>query len=305
MDELEFTPEELANILAQNAELKKAIGNLWKKVDELKTSLATDIEYLSKQISEWTQTNLQLMKLLTAKTEETERLAQNSSKLIATLDELKKPLRELELPTTTSSNSSENLPVLAKVSESLSLLNEANNSLALLTETFLMMDVRDIPGIENRSIGEIFSLACEPKKRPKLQPQEAREKLINDLAKQIMEELKTFLSEKKASPRTQKPIPNPQNPEPKTSTWSFELASTTAILIVCFVGFSLMSGFVGWQIRYWQIQANADFQLGQQILEWNRSVLEKARQQGKPKTTLWLVPPESESSKTTLEKSKD
>lgn len=305
MDELEFSPEELANLLAQNAELKKAIGNLWKKVDELKTSLANDIEYLSKQISEWTQTNLQLMKLLTAKTEETERLAQNSSLLIATLDELKKPLRELELPTSKLNDSSENQTALVKVSESLSLLNEANNSLALLTEAFLMMEVRDIPGIENRSIGEIFELTCEPKKRPSLSPQEAREKLINDLAKQIIEQLKTLLSEKKAQPKTLQPIPHPQNPEPKTSIWSFELASTTAILIVCFVGFSLMSGFVGWQMRYWQIQANADFQLGQQILEWNRSLLEKARQQGKPKTTLWIVPPESESSKTKLEKSKD
>ena len=289
MDKLEFSPEELANLLAQNAELKKAIGNLWKKVDELKTSLANDLEYLSKQISEWTQTNLQLMKLLTAKTEETERLAQNSSKLIATLDELKKPLRELELPTSKLNDSSENQTALVKVSESLSLLNEANNSLALLTEAFLMMDVRDIPGIENRSIGEIFSLACEPKKRPKLQPQEAREKLINDLAKQIMEELKTFLSEKKASPRTQKSIPNPQNPEPKTSTWNSE-EGVVAAVVVGLLGFMCLSCWLGLQIGSMQVKADRDYQQAMGVWELNREQLEKARAEGRQKSTIWLVP---------------
>lgn len=68
------------------AELKEVIGKLWKSVDSLKVSSAQEDQRIKDQLGEWTQTNLELLKLLAAKTGETERLAQNYSRLTTSLN---------------------------------------------------------------------------------------------------------------------------------------------------------------------------------------------------------------------------
>ncbi|BAU13911.1 hypothetical protein LEP3755_44540 [Leptolyngbya sp. NIES-3755] len=68
------------------AELKEVIGKLWKSVDSFKVSSAQEDQRIKDQIGEWTQTNLELLKLLAAKTGETERLAQNYSRLTNSLN---------------------------------------------------------------------------------------------------------------------------------------------------------------------------------------------------------------------------
>lgn len=68
------------------AELKEVIGKLWKSVDSFKVSSAQEDQRIKDQIGEWTQTNLELLKLLAAKTGETERLAQNYSRLTSSLN---------------------------------------------------------------------------------------------------------------------------------------------------------------------------------------------------------------------------
>lgn len=283
-----------------------AIGHLKVLIEDAPEDWRQLFKDLYKELNGWTDLTTEQLQNFSVQTETIKNLALSCNRLGSSLSSLEQTsvqqieqLKNLEQLSISLNFIKSELPKLQEIS------GELKDCLTPLLEALQMIEAKDIPGIENRSLSEIFSLVMEPEKRPKLNPQSAREKLINDLAKQIIEQLKTLLSEKKAQPKTLQPIPSPQEPKPKTSTWSFELASTTAILTVCFVGFSLMSGFVGWQMRYWQIQASTDFQLGQQILEWNRSVLEKARQQGKAKTTLWIVPPESESSSTRLERSND
>jgi uncharacterized protein YukE len=68
------------------SELKEVIGKLWKSVDSFKVSSAQEDQRIKDQIGEWTQTNLELLKLLAAKTGETERLAQNYSRLTSSLN---------------------------------------------------------------------------------------------------------------------------------------------------------------------------------------------------------------------------
>jgi uncharacterized protein YukE len=68
------------------AELKEVIGKLWKSVDSFKVSSAQEDQRIKDQIGEWTQTNLELLKLLAGKTGETERLAQNYSRLTNSLN---------------------------------------------------------------------------------------------------------------------------------------------------------------------------------------------------------------------------
>ncbi|MDP8934665.1 MAG: hypothetical protein M3N42_11115, partial [Cyanobacteriota bacterium] len=173
-EKLDFISNQLAALSAQIAEEKKALGHLWKKVDELENSFSNDIEHLSNQTSEWTQTNLQLMKLLATKTEETERLAQNSSRLTDNLSELKKQLAQSQQPTTKLNNSSENLPVLAdtkaaipvqQLSSSLPIFAELNMRLKALLKLFLpksmILDTRKI--CEIRRNGEELDLENLPK----------------------------------------------------------------------------------------------------------------------------------------------
>jgi len=73
-------------IQTELAELKEVIGKLWKAVDAFKISAAQTDKHTQEQIAAWTETNLNLLKLLSAKTEETERLARNYSKLTSYLN---------------------------------------------------------------------------------------------------------------------------------------------------------------------------------------------------------------------------
>ncbi|MEO1299632.1 MAG: hypothetical protein AAFW75_28430 [Cyanobacteria bacterium J06636_16] len=66
------------------AELKAAIGNLWKKVDAFENNTRSDSEQVGQQISEWTQTNLVLLRLLADLSEETQSLGKNSNELAQT-----------------------------------------------------------------------------------------------------------------------------------------------------------------------------------------------------------------------------
>jgi hypothetical protein len=77
-------------------ELKEVIGKLWKSVDSFKLATAETDHKTQEQITAWTQVNLQLLQLLSAKTAETERLAQNSTRLTAALTTLAGQLQDLE-----------------------------------------------------------------------------------------------------------------------------------------------------------------------------------------------------------------
>lgn len=77
------------------AELKEVIGKLWKSVDSFKVSSAQEDQRIKDQIGEWTQTNLELLKLLAAKTGETERLAQNYSRLTSSLNKFDQEWQQL------------------------------------------------------------------------------------------------------------------------------------------------------------------------------------------------------------------
>ncbi len=77
-------------------ELKEVIGKLWKSVDSFKIATAETDHKTQEQITAWTQVNLQLLQLLSAKTAETERLAQNSTRLTNTLTKLDAELQRLE-----------------------------------------------------------------------------------------------------------------------------------------------------------------------------------------------------------------
>jgi chromosome segregation ATPase len=77
-------------------ELKEVIGKLWKSVDSFKIATAETDHKTQEQITTWTQVNLQLLQLLSAKTAETERLAQNYTRLTNTLTKLDAELQQLE-----------------------------------------------------------------------------------------------------------------------------------------------------------------------------------------------------------------
>jgi small-conductance mechanosensitive channel len=77
-------------------ELKEIIGKLWKSVDAFKLTTAETDHKTQEHITTWTQVNLQLLQLLSAKTAETERLAQNSIRLTTTLTKLDEHLQDLE-----------------------------------------------------------------------------------------------------------------------------------------------------------------------------------------------------------------
>ncbi len=77
------------------AELKEVIGRLWKSVDSFKVLSAQEDQRIKDQLGEWTQTNLELLKLLAAKTGETERLAQNYSRLTTSLNKFDQEWQQL------------------------------------------------------------------------------------------------------------------------------------------------------------------------------------------------------------------
>lgn len=77
-------------------ELKEIIGRLWKSVDSFKLATAETDHKIQEQITAWTQVNLQLLELLSAKTAEMERLAQNSTRLTSALTNLDGQLKDFE-----------------------------------------------------------------------------------------------------------------------------------------------------------------------------------------------------------------
>ena len=91
------------------AELKEVIGKLWKAVDAFKISAADTDKHTQEQIAAWTETNLNLLKLLSAKTEETERLARNYSKLTSYLNGFDGQFQGLEAQISSLSNSLKDL----------------------------------------------------------------------------------------------------------------------------------------------------------------------------------------------------
>ncbi|MGB7441815.1 MAG: hypothetical protein WA919_12160 [Coleofasciculaceae cyanobacterium] len=119
-----------SQIEAAIAQLKEVIGSLWKKVDEAQINSSSDNELINRQIAEWTSINLQLMKLLTARTEETERLASNVSKLTSTLEELKQLSRVSPQRMNESSSSNSSQEILKRgVVQTLVKIEEINQRL--------------------------------------------------------------------------------------------------------------------------------------------------------------------------------
>lgn len=219
--------------IVEIAELKEVVGKLWKKVDEFQIDSKSETEHLSKNLSEWTQTNLFLLKLLADQAEEMERLSQNSTRLTEALRELKTPLNELRTLTKQPSNNLD------------SSLNQT-------------------------------------------------------LAKTI-EELNQLLDQHQLPSQASYPHPNDSKKQDRkrVKIWNVELDLFNSALITgSYLLLTILNFWLGWQLRLWQIKSNPDFILGQELVEWNREQLEKARQDGQQKSTLWIVPPPEASANT-------
>lgn len=267
-----------------------AIGHLKVLIEDAPEDWRQLFKDLYKELNGWTDLTTEQLKNFSAQTETIKNLALSCNRLGSSLNSLEQTsvqqieqLKNLEQLSISLNFIKSELPKLQEIS------GELKDCLSPLLEAFLIQETQDIPGIENRSVGEIFSLVMEPEKRPKLNPQEAREKLINDLAKQIIEQLKTLLSEKKAQPKTLQPIPSPQEPKPKTSTWNSEPGVVVAV-VVGLLGFMGLSTWLGLQIGSMQVKADRDYQQAMEIWQLNRDQLEKARASGRQKSTIWLVP---------------
>jgi hypothetical protein len=87
---------------------------LIREVKQGQVQSGEQVEQLGEQVDQWTQTNLQLLKLLTVKTEEAEKLAQNNSRLTAILSGLDRQLvglqQQIKLLPNTSTQSSLAIP---------------------------------------------------------------------------------------------------------------------------------------------------------------------------------------------------
>jgi hypothetical protein len=87
---------------------------LIREVKQGQVQSGEQVEQLGEQVDQWTQTNLQLLKLLTVKTEEAEKLAQNNSRLTAILSGLDQQLvglqQQIKLLPNTSTQSSLAIP---------------------------------------------------------------------------------------------------------------------------------------------------------------------------------------------------
>jgi hypothetical protein len=141
-------------------ELKEIIGKLWKSVDSFKLTTAETDYKTQEQITTWTQVNLQLLQLLSAKTAEAERLAQNSTRLTNTLTTLAGQLQDLEQqiaalnkasphwPTDTLSGSMK--PELAALSQTVSRLSD---QITPLTSRHNSAGYRELSWIEAANIG--------------------------------------------------------------------------------------------------------------------------------------------------------
>ncbi|MBE9180239.1 hypothetical protein IQ268_16875 [Oculatella sp. LEGE 06141] len=77
------------------AELKELIGKLWKSTDAFKLASQDEHKRTQDQLAQWTQINLRLLDLLSDKTLETQRLAENFDKLNICFSSFNQELTEL------------------------------------------------------------------------------------------------------------------------------------------------------------------------------------------------------------------
>jgi hypothetical protein len=290
--------DQLTALSAQIAEEKKAIGNLWNKVDELQVSSANDIEYLSKQISEWTQTNLQLMKLLAAKTEETERLAQNSSLLTSTLDELKTQFAQSQQPTTKLSNFSENLPVLADTKAEI-LVQQLSSSQAVWSQSNeLLKGLLKILLSKSRT-SDLERLREMARNGEEINPEEipqtidwgmARIYLLQDIANFLKAPLTPYLLDLKEEIKSLKELTSIASPPSVTRKFASFATTEMAAIVVGVLSVLTLNGWLGAQIGNLQARSDPSYQQAMEIWQLNQAQLEKARAEGRKKSTIWLVP---------------
>jgi hypothetical protein len=185
-----------------------AIGHLKVLIEDAPEDWRQLFKDLYKELNGWTDLTTEQLKNFSVQTETIKNLALSCNRLGNSLNSLEQTsvqqieqLKNLEQLSISLNFIKSELPKLQEIS------GELKDCISPLLEAFLMIETQDIPGIENRSLGEIFSLVMEPEKHPKLNPKEAREKLINDLAKQIIEQLKTLLSERKLNQKRSSPFP--------------------------------------------------------------------------------------------------
>ncbi len=298
-ESLELISEQLAALSAQIAEEKKAIGNLWNKVDELQASSANDIEYLSKQISEWTQTNLQLMKLLAAKTEETERLAQNSSLLTDALNELKTQPTRSELQTIESSNFLEELlrgigraeKLTQQITNIETTLAELNTGLKGFLKILLSKSLR--PDLERLREMARNDEEVNPEKIPQtIDWGMARIYLCQDIANFLEGNLNPHINElKEVIQKKEVDSTSSASPPPVTRQSASFATSEIAAIVVGILSILGLNGWLGIQIGNLQARSEPGYQQAMQYWEWNRDSIQKARSEGKTKTTLWIEEP--------------
>ena len=79
-----------------SAEERRFAGELDLDPDDLMVRAFRPVIRLEKEVNAWTDTNLELIRLLTARTQKTERLAQNFAQLSSTCEHLKGQLTALQ-----------------------------------------------------------------------------------------------------------------------------------------------------------------------------------------------------------------
>ena len=79
-----------------SAEERRFAGELGLDPDDLMVRAFKPVIRLEREVNAWTETNLELIRLLTARTQETERLAQNFAQLSSTYEHLNRQLVALQ-----------------------------------------------------------------------------------------------------------------------------------------------------------------------------------------------------------------
>jgi len=79
-----------------SAEERRFAGELDLDPDDLMVRAFKPVIRLEREVNAWTETNLELIRLLTARTQETERLAQNFAQLSSTYEHLNRQLTALQ-----------------------------------------------------------------------------------------------------------------------------------------------------------------------------------------------------------------
>jgi hypothetical protein len=156
-----------------------------------------------------------------------------------------------------------------------SLIPESENPLRRLTQG------------EPPQIGEKFSSGLLSKMHEKILDENFLTSLLNKI-----EKLKPQSKLRKLQDKLQDKPQSKLQDKPQKNRLDLNDNPTLAVVVVVvgLLGFMGLSSFLGWQIGSMQVKGDRDYQQAMEIWEWNRDQIEKAKAQGRQKTTTWIVP---------------